>query len=366
MGETNKLKYNLLQQYLNGQLDPKGMHELEKDALEDPFLAEALDGYEAIKGSLHPHLSILQRQLEDRIAQKYVKKNAMFFTWQRLSVAAAASLLFVSASILFFMKGTNRSAKVAVNPKQTEVRLTAADRLGKEESDIDIKEEEQLVAATVPNKAVQSGSLPLTNSQVQSAVPSISSRVPISGSSARSKVQAADVSATSINESFVKIPLSSNKKEEGEIIASSRTASSAAIANPDLLVASTPNARLSRTASTQSMVMTSKEQLNSLNEVVVSGYSSTSKQDLVKPAAGWKIYQEYLIKNQNADLRTISRDSVIVLFNVDVKGNPINLLIEKGIDELHNQEAIRLIKQGPLWQSNTSGGLLRGRVTVPF
>jgi hypothetical protein len=128
MGETNKLKYNLLQQYLNGQLDPKGMHELEKDALEDPFLAEALDGYETIKGSLHPHLSILQRQLEDRIALKQEKKNTMFFTWQRLSVAAAASLLFVSASILFFMKGTNRSAKIAVNPKQTEVKLTAADR----------------------------------------------------------------------------------------------------------------------------------------------------------------------------------------------------------------------------------------------
>ncbi|EOR94418.1 TonB-dependent receptor [Arcticibacter svalbardensis MN12-7] len=363
MGETNKLKYNLLQQYLNGQLDPKGMHELEKDALEDPFLAEALDGYEHIKGSVHPHLSILQRQLEDRIAQKYVKKNAMFFTWQRLSVAAAASLLFVSASILFFMKGANRSAKVAVNPKQTEVKLTAADRLGKEESDPNRKDEEQLVAATVPNKAVDAGSLPSTNSQVRTAVPSISSPESLSGSSTRSKVQAADVSASKTKEAYANVPLNENTKAELTTSANGRTSSSAITAKSDLLIASAPNARLSRTASAQPM---SAEPSNSLNEVVVLGYGSINKQGLAEPAEGWKTYREYLVKNQNSSLKTLTKDSVIVLFNVDVNGNPINLTIEKGIDELHNKEAIRLIKQGSRWKTNIGEGLLKGRVTVPF
>jgi hypothetical protein len=110
----------------------------------------------------------------------------------------------------------------------------------------------------------------------------------------------------------------------------------------------------------------STESSNSLDEVVAVGFGAHNNKGLAEPAVGWKTYREYIAKNQNAALKTVNKDSVIVLFNVDAKGSPINLTIEKGIDELHNQEAIRLIKQGPLWQSNTGEGLLKGRVTVPF
>jgi hypothetical protein len=135
MTEANKQKYNLIQQYLDGSLDPERMHELEKEALEDPFLAEALEGYSAFEGSVQPHLSLLQRQLEARIADNAVKKNMFFFTWQRISVAAAASLLFISASILFWMKGTNTESRLADNAKDVEVTLTPNDKLGEESQD---------------------------------------------------------------------------------------------------------------------------------------------------------------------------------------------------------------------------------------
>lgn len=364
MGETNKLKYNLLKQYLNGQLDPRGMHELEKDALEDPFLAEALDGYAEIKGSLHPHLSILQRQLEDRIAQNYVKKNTIFFTWQRLSVAAAASLLFVSASILYWMKGTDRSAKIAVNPKQTEVKLTAADRLGKEESDTNLTDDEQLDAATAPNKAVQSGTVLSTNSKVKTVTHSFSSPADLSGSATNSKVQAAGTAAT--KESFARVPREKDKKDDVKIVANNQTASIATMANTDLLIASAPKVKLPGAAHMRSVVIAQEPQFNSLNEAVVVGYARSTKQSVAQPAAGWETYREYLARNLNTELKTTTKDSVTVVFNVDTKGNPINLHIEKGIDELRNQEAIRLIKQGPLWQSNTGEALLQGRITVPF
>ena len=42
---------NDIEKYLNGKLTPAEMHALEKKALSDPFLAEALEGAEHIGGA---------------------------------------------------------------------------------------------------------------------------------------------------------------------------------------------------------------------------------------------------------------------------------------------------------------------------
>lgn len=131
--KTNKVTYNVIQHYLEGKLEPEAMHEIEKQALGDPFLAEAIEGYSETGMAAGNHLSLLQRQLEDRIARQAENKNAFFFTWQRLSVAAAAGLMFISAGILFWMKAHNYQRRMTA-PKQVEVELTPVDSLKKEVS----------------------------------------------------------------------------------------------------------------------------------------------------------------------------------------------------------------------------------------
>ena len=63
--ETNKITYALISQYLGGELDEAAMHELERQALDDPFLADALEGYSHAELPAGPHLSLLQKQLEE-------------------------------------------------------------------------------------------------------------------------------------------------------------------------------------------------------------------------------------------------------------------------------------------------------------
>lgn len=119
-----------IQQYLDGTLDPKQMHVLEKQALEDPFLAEALEGYS--QNAHHGHdLSILQRQLHERIMLLQENKKVYDFTWQRLSVAAAAAVLFISAGVLFWMNFQKPEQKTALNIKQVEANLTPLDSINK-------------------------------------------------------------------------------------------------------------------------------------------------------------------------------------------------------------------------------------------
>lgn len=115
----------LISQYLEGKLDHKMMHELEKQALNDPFLWEALEGFEQTANP-GAELSILQRQLHERIVHLQENKKVFDFTWQRLSVAASASVLFIAAGILFWL---NISRSVPVSEKQVDVNLIHHDSI---------------------------------------------------------------------------------------------------------------------------------------------------------------------------------------------------------------------------------------------
>ncbi|KQS41175.1 hypothetical protein [Pedobacter sp. Leaf194] len=107
------LDIDVLEDYLDGKLDAKGMHFVERQALDDPFVAEALEGLRQSPKRKHT-LSILQKQLYDRVSGKPVKRKMWGITTQRLSIAATATVAFIAVSILFFMRETNRkNAEIA-------------------------------------------------------------------------------------------------------------------------------------------------------------------------------------------------------------------------------------------------------------
>jgi len=112
------LDIDVLEDYLDGKLDAKAMHFVEKQALEDPFVAEALEGLKQ-SPKRKQTLSILQKQLHDRVSEKPVKRKLWGITTQRLSIAATATVAFIAVSILFFMRETNRrNAEIAAHKKE--------------------------------------------------------------------------------------------------------------------------------------------------------------------------------------------------------------------------------------------------------
>ena len=101
------LDIDVLEDYLDGKLDAKTMNRVEREALEDPFVAEALAGLSASPKRSLASLSILQKQLNERIAeQKHVKKQSVI-TWQRLSIGSAAAVLFITVGIVYWMNQVN-------------------------------------------------------------------------------------------------------------------------------------------------------------------------------------------------------------------------------------------------------------------
>jgi len=88
---ANRHDISQIRKYLNGELDARAMHELERRALHDPFLADALEGYER-RGDQQQQLADLQKRLKRRTAPAQKRLTL----WPGLTIAASV-LLFVAA-----------------------------------------------------------------------------------------------------------------------------------------------------------------------------------------------------------------------------------------------------------------------------
>ena len=87
-----------------------------------------------------------------------------------------------------------------------------------------------------------------------------------------------------------------------------------------------------------------------------------------EPADGWEKYDTYLTNNLEVpdDLKNKQPGSneVQVSFEVDKNGEPTSIKVEKSLCAKCDQEAIRLVKEGPKWKRKVKKG--RTTVTVYF
>jgi len=91
-----------IQKYLSGELDARAMHKLEMEALNDPFLMDALEGYENMGTSQQLNLADLTARLQQRTEEK----KDRVIPWTVWPIAASV-LIALSLGGLYL----NRSAK---------------------------------------------------------------------------------------------------------------------------------------------------------------------------------------------------------------------------------------------------------------
>ena len=75
-----------MEKYWKGQLTPAEMYAMEKAAMDDPFLADAMEGFKNITSS-ESDILVLKQRLEERTETKIFSIGRRRFTWFRVAAA---------------------------------------------------------------------------------------------------------------------------------------------------------------------------------------------------------------------------------------------------------------------------------------
>lgn len=156
----------LIKKYLNGELDARAMHELEKRAIDDPFLADAIDGFESAAANQQPAFDDLSQKLQDRIQPK-VKRMLPY----RVVAIAASVLIVISVGWLWL------SQKTGVTPNKALVAVPVAKPAPAEpvqRGDTTAKQNLTLAKMPPPPKIRQYTGKPAANTEVTAADAAVS------------------------------------------------------------------------------------------------------------------------------------------------------------------------------------------------
>jgi hypothetical protein len=426
-----------IEKYHKGQLSPAEMHAMEKAALDDPFLADAMDGYTTSGVNVQADIAELRRRIQQRTEQAKVipinSGGARKLPFLRIAVMI---VVLVLAGYLItrvaFNKSDNTIADTGKPPITTVRTDTGTTTVRTPEvkapaSVTDPKTTDKSIATRKTREKTASGVVENFDKEISSVTPS---RAPVISDSARNadvsafkkdgtEAAAADKAVASGRDSDKKAKVSPSgtfddaaaRRSESQRRAQSMNTFRGRVTDdsnngiPFANVTTIPDnagtyadangyfnfrspdtvldvqvrsigfennvSRLRNAAPTNQIVL---EEDRSMNEVVLSNNRPNTEArarrsnvtlEEPEPADGWTNYDAYLANNLNVPDEYRSKPNpnptVEVSFEVDQNGEPVNIRIERSLCKKCDNEAIRLIKEGPKWKSNASN---RGRTTV--
>jgi hypothetical protein len=342
----------VLEDYLDGKLDAKTMNRIEREALEDPFVAEALAGLSMSPKRSLESLSLLQKQLHERVAEHHSAKKATVITWQRLSIAAAAAVIFISVGIIFWMKQVNYQEMASKRSKKIDVNIAP-----KPGSDSVIENADAV--ATLKTESADKAS-----TEIDKAIKAAKTNSYAANSKAKSKTIANSTEPTPIAEATVAAAPASAARVSNDssaalnevvVAAYDKKTAKQALGAPGVKGTlrirglSSVKADYDNPAAVR-FTINSKDANDIPIAVVnqfVQGVSTTSTKT-PHPAIGWPRFNSYLTEKNS--YITDAKKGQSAEFRFEIKDlKPINVAVIRGFSERFDEEVIRLIQTGSDW-----------------
>ena len=417
-----------IEMYHKGQLTPAEMHAMEKAALDDPMLADALEGFSLIETTaIEPGMQDLQQRLTHRISKDENRKTPVILfykkNWFRVAVMF---ILFAGLGFMIYQFSFNQKENdIAASEKTEETDVITTDTsvttmVPREKDSIPVSGSQQDMAVT--KKAISEPTAIPGETTVQNNLENKVAALEIQTKKEETEINAQAKQAEterSIRMDDARIAAEQNAFTKNAQAKRARQAATAPLSskpinalsgritdeknNPvpyavissrqqNLIVAADSAGRFSMLTSDTALAVeissvgyenstfslqekkandiVLKESTAALNEVVVTGYGSSKKKAInnaPEPTIGWEKYFQYLEENQvNTGLLSPGQQKGIVelSFTIDKKGQPGNIKMVKTDCVPCTLEAIRLVKEGPGWKLN--GRDNRVKLQVPF
>lgn len=425
LGTNDNKQYGApdFERYYSGQMTAQEMHALEKAALDDPFLADALEGYQLTRTPV-ADTAWLKEQLQGKTQKASVVPLAPRKGYAFLRIAALVLLLLGAGWSVYYLMDP-RSDRLALEPKQESAPVVQQAPPPVVVPDTAAQEKLTTAPQSAPAAAPSTANVPRrratrTATPTEAAPPVAATAAPVaevkdadSGqpmmlreAEARDVAAAqrkAEVQPPALEGRVAGVELQQNVAAntfQGRVVdannqgvpnatvslRNNRTgvttdvAGNFSLSAPDTAVKATVSAvgfqakdiTLNRQGQKANIVLQPSE--NSLSEVVVTGYGTKRKEALARaqntgrvyPTPGWKYFEDYVQKNRKP-AGALSpqglKGPVVLSFEVDRKGAPRNIKVDSSLSPQYDAEAIRLLREGPKWTREKGS---RGKVTIHF
>ena len=383
-----------IRKYLNGELDDRAMHRLERRSQADPFLRDALDGYQLKSIDHDKNLNDLASRLKNRTSRRERRIIPLKFI-----ATAATILIFLFAGILWYinrpmpLQQKIELAKIKSRPPVKSKPIDMLLTIGK-------KTEIAVLTKNNPPHAHKSINQQKYIVQNMQPVPEADASVSPPAGNSDAKVTEADPtriypdSSHGISSSIAR----ANKNALADIAITGRqenTITGTVTAKDDGLPIPGVTIQVKGTAigtqtndagkftlsgvpkgaklviafvgyNTQQITVDKKDAIavimqpntNSLAEVVVTGASGIKKNNTddeqvyesAQPVNGWSDFKKYL--KDNAVSPDGKEGVVKVSFTVNGYGLLNDFKIKKSLSDQDDNIAIKLIQNGPRWKTN--------------
>ncbi|MDR2286414.1 MAG: carboxypeptidase-like regulatory domain-containing protein [Prevotellaceae bacterium] len=400
-----------LYQYIQGIRRGKEINRLEREAMNDPFLADALDGFDNVADSNHEHRI---KKMRTKVLSKTKRKKRII-----RYAGIAASLLFIIGIGGYFLLNDNR-----VTEKQADVNV-AQKQIVEQETLPETKQPEvkqpsakPLLVQTEIDSDKEQDSTPLS-----SVTEKITSRESIDTIDSEMEVVMEVAMAENVMPDDVTIIASGVQKKENEqnLTVKGKVIDTKGMALPavavtvkgttigvstnedgDYTLPDVPQGSVlqyiligyvaqEQTAEKSTVNVVLVEEAKSLDEIVVVAFGTQKRESVVgsivpadtaslaippkslenktggriantdsvkkksikpKPAVGKKEYKKYLKANivmpQSEGCKG-KKGTVKLKFLVDATGRPVNIRVKQSLCPEADREAIRLLEHGPDW-----------------
>ena len=425
MEENKNIHYSAkdIARYHSGQMTPAERHALEKAALDDPFLADAIEGY-AFSKAPGKELAALKNALAEKTQQKrgdivalprrnYALRIAALFIllaglgWLVLKLSVKDPVNDIATvtpvkkpDVTVNQPGaspqvsSDSSPSLHSKPAATETTVartyttgtknqgTAGSgelASGTQTKSVQVEESRNdLAVSRKQEKAAETESVTADVVQIQEAKAPAANRAAADGFIGRNH----EIRGVVKNDSGQPVPFASISLEA----AYNKTNVTDKMGFFKIMVPDT-NAVVTVTAAgfdsekatvnyrTDNEIVL-KDNNASLKEVVVTGHAQGRKKSPTKmiiesgdlePEVGWIQYNEYvetnLKKASDEKLKSKKRGEVALAFDVNEAGEPVNITVVRSQCEECNEKAIKLLKEGPKWKSRQGK---KGKISFRF
>lgn len=386
------------------------MNALEKAALEDPFLSDAIEGYTGNKAQREAgadkDLEDLSNRLKVRLGEDQKQVAVPLFKWWK---AAAVVILLAGTGVLVYkLLNTNQhnqtlaknEATVPVPPPLQDTLAGNIISLNEPAAAGILERNADQLPAPAPKNTQSPGNIAAGKETVESSQMTRSARRSVKNYKPEMDQNTKDVEQESVNDQMATVSVQQTaapsvkkvapKSFSGKIVDENNKPvpfASVLVINSELGVSTDSNGRfdfsfsdsiatvdvsttgyesaratlktgltnneikLQRNSDTDSKVIPTTK--SRAKNTVTPAESITTTSPGTEPVTGWIEYNSYIAKNKRMRSgREDVQEEVVLSFAIDNNGRAVQIKIEKPASPVSNAEAIRLLKEGPAWKNN--------------